>query len=224
MWESDEKKIIESKAKMIDVSYAIECSTLPYDHAFELSNEIIKKLPWFYDNKLNGIQTLHGPDSGNGWTRAENETIFLSKSTKLIIRISKNLIENAKNLENAEINIDGNILKIKKLTLKPFSISKVLFCRCVLSNENIDESNFLNAITDELKKHKIIIKKALCGKSRTINLEGKNNYTRSLMLAGLSKQDSITLQDVGIGRGRVFGCGIFLPYKSIDAVDNFKDE
>ena len=58
----------------------------------------------------------------------------------------------------------------------------------------------------------------------TINLEGKNNYTRSLMLAGLSKQDSITLQDVGIGRGRVFGCGIFLPYKSIDAVDNFKDE
>jgi len=44
------------------------------------------------------------------------------------------------------------------------------------------------------------------------------------MIADLSKENSIKLQDVGVGIGRIFGCGIFLPHKSIDAVANFKED
>ena len=71
MWiEDEEKKSISEMSKMIDVAFKINCKTLPYDHAFSLSNEITKHLPWLEDNELTGIQTLHGPESGNGWTRA----------------------------------------------------------------------------------------------------------------------------------------------------------
>ena len=59
-------------------------------------------------------------------------------------------------------------------------------------------------------------------KSLTIN--GNKKYTRSLMIADLSKENSILLQDLGVGKGRIFGCGIFLPHKSIDAVANFKED
>ena len=44
------------------------------------------------------------------------------------------------------------------------------------------------------------------------------------MIADLTKEHSILLQDVGIGQGRIYGCGIFLPHKSIDAVSGFKEE
>ena len=44
------------------------------------------------------------------------------------------------------------------------------------------------------------------------------------MIADLSKESSILLQDLGVGAGRIFGCGIFLPHKSIDAVANFKED
>ena len=44
------------------------------------------------------------------------------------------------------------------------------------------------------------------------------------MLPGLSKQQSILIQDKGLGEGRIFGCGLFVPHKSIDAVANFKDD
>jgi hypothetical protein len=44
------------------------------------------------------------------------------------------------------------------------------------------------------------------------------------MIADLTKENCILMQDKGIGQGRVFGCGIFLPHKSIDAVANFKEE
>ena len=49
-------------------------------------------------------------------------------------------------------------------------------------------------------------------------------YTRSLMIADLSKKESLRLQEEGVGERRLYGCGIFLPHKSIDAVNNFKEE
>ena len=69
--------------------------------------------------------------------------------------------------------------------------------------------------------HGVPIKKAICGKAKSITINGENRFTRSLMIADLSKENSILLQDIGIGDGRIFGCGIFLPHKSIDAVSGF---
>ena len=61
-------------------------------------------------------------------------------------------------------------------------------------------------------------------KSKSLTINGNKKYTRSLMIADLSKENSILLQDLGVGKGRIFGCGIFLPHKSIDAVANFKED
>jgi hypothetical protein len=43
-------------------------------------------------------------------------------------------------------------------------------------------------------------------------------FTRSLMVADLASEDAIKLQQEGIGPGRKFGCGLFLPQKGIKAV------
>jgi hypothetical protein len=39
------------------------------------------------------------------------------------------------------------------------------------------------------------------------------------MIADLTSQDSITLQEQGLGEGRKIGCGLFVPHKDIKAVD-----
>ena len=44
------------------------------------------------------------------------------------------------------------------------------------------------------------------------------------MIADLSKENSVLLQDAGLGDGRIYGCGIFLPHKSVDAVSGFKED
>ena len=71
---------------------------------------------------------------------------------------------------------------------------------------------------------KINIKKALCGRSMVISFGKKTLYTRSLMIADLSKEESLKLQEEGVGDKKLYGCGIFLPHKSIDAVNNFKED
>tara|TARA_Y100001970_G_scaffold294214_1_gene448657 strand:+ start:5300 stop:5974 length:675 start_codon:yes stop_codon:yes gene_type:complete len=224
MWIEDEKESIAESSKMIDVAYRINCKTLPYDHAYSLSEEILKNMPWLSENGLTGIQTLHGPDSGNGWTRSENEEIFLSKRTRLVIRVPKPDFKKACDLEGKTLKVLGNDIEIGKASKKPFLVVRDLICRFVLTDEDLDESQFLQYVTKEFEEHQIQIRKAICGKTKSFTVDGDKKFTRSLMIANLSKENSIKLQDVGVGIGRIFGCGIFLPHKSIDAVANFKED
>ena len=170
------------------------------------------------------MHTLHGPDFGNGWVRSENDQIFLSKRTRLIVRIPKADINQIKLIEGSTINVLNNDIKIGKSIVKPFLVVRDLICRFVLCDQNQTEENFLFEIKEQLSIHGISIKKAICGKTKSIIIKGKNHFTRSLMIADLSKDHSILLQDLGIGSGRIYGCGILLPHKSIDAVSNFKED
>ena len=224
MWEEEEQVQLNDTSKMIDVTFRIDCKTLPYDHAYALSNEITKNMPWLLEDNLTGIHTLHGPESGNGWVRSEKEEIFLSKRTRLVLRIPRIDIEKAKELENVSVNVLGNTIKIGKSNTKTFLVVRDLISRFVLCDKNETEEDFLLGVKKELFSHGVMIKKAICGKEKSFTINGKNRFTRSLMIADLSKENSVLLQDTGVGSGRIFGCGIFLPHKSIDAVSGFKED
>ena len=225
MWqETDQKKSIADDSDMAELSFSVNCRELPYDHAYELSSEILNLIPQIKNDKRNSIQTLHGPMSGNGWVRPDSENIPLSKRAKLMMRINKNQIDDIKDIEGKEIKLFGNSLKIGISKVKNFLIVKDLFCRFVISDNKISEDDFLEKIQMELRNFNVNIKKALCGKSMTINFAKKTVYTRSLMIADLSKEESLKLQEEGVGGEKLYGCGIFLPHKSIDAVNNFKEE
>ena len=225
MWqEEEEKKPIADSSDMTDLSLSVDCKELPYDHAYELSSEILNLVPEIINDKRNAIQTLHGPMSGNGWVRPHSENIPLSKRAKLIIRINKNQLNDIKNIEGKEIRLFGNILKIGRSKVKNFLVVKDLFCRFVMSDHKTSEDDFLNIIQNELRDLDINIRKALCGRSMVISFGEKTLYTRSLMIADLSKEDSLKLQEEGVGDKKLYGCGIFLPHKSIDAVNNFKED
>ena len=109
MWqEKTEKRSIAEQSEMIDLSFSVNCKVLPYDHAYELSSEIINLIPEIVEDKRNAIQTLHGPMSGNGWVRADGENIFLSKRAKLFLRVNKSQIDKIRNIEGKQIKLFGN--------------------------------------------------------------------------------------------------------------------
>ena len=153
MWqEEEEKRPIADSSDMTDLSFSVDCRELPYDHAYELSSEILNLVPEIKNDKRNAIQTLHGPMSGNGWVRPDSENIPLSKRAKLIIRINKNQLNDIKNnIEGKEISLFGNTLKIGRSKVKNFLVVKDLFCRFVMSDHKTSEDDFLNIIQNELR-------------------------------------------------------------------------
>jgi CRISPR-associated protein Cas6 len=225
MWQEDTKKrSAVDHSEMVDLSFSVDCKELPYDHAYELSSEIIKLVPEIKNDNRNAIQTLHGPMSGNGWVRADGENIFLSKRAKLCLRVRKDHADKIREIEGKKIKLFGNELNIGKSKIKSFLVVRDLFCRFVSCNEDLPEENFLEEVQTELRAFKVNINKALCGQSKRISFGEKSLYTRSLMIADLTKEEAVILQEEGVGEHRLFGCGIFLPHKSIDAVSNFKED
>ena len=66
-------------------------------------------------------------------------------------------------------------------------------------------------------------RKMLGGISHTLAFPDAPVVTRSLMVADLEPEQSVHLQQVGLGEGRTFGCGLFLPHKGIKAVKEEND-
>jgi hypothetical protein len=91
------------------------------------------------------------------------------------------------------------------------------------SGEADDEHRFLQRVVDELRSRGIRVRKAMCGKTQSIDTPDGPIATRSLMLADLDPEESVQIQQEGLGPLRDKGCGIFLPHKGIEAVKKDED-
>lgn len=206
---------------IIDVVFKIECKSIPLDHAYALSQAICATLPWFEEDEDAALHLIHGAESGNGWQRPDDNEgfIYLSRRTRLILRIPKQRHDDVKTLSGQHLDIKGHSLKIGSGTLKPLIQTGVVFARHVVADEGQNEEEFLQKVLTELRQSGIRCRKMMCGKTTYFESPQGKVFTRSLMLADLSPTDAVQLQQKGLGAGRKLGCGIFIPHKGIKAVD-----
>lgn len=203
-----------------DLVFSIQCRELPVDHAHSLSMALLDALPWLADDERVAIHTVHVAGSQNGWERPE-EKLILSRRTKMHIRVPRELIERVQQeLVGKTLNIGGHDLTVGDAKTKSLSKLSTLFSRYVVlgPGEDEDETAFLQRVVFELKSRGIRVRKALCGKTLALDTPEGPIQTRSLMLAELSPEDSVQLQQEGLGSHRKMGCGIFIPHKGIEAV------
>ena len=69
--------------EIVDAVFAIECRSLPVDHAYALSTAIQEALPWFADEPQAALHTVHGAASGAGWQRPEQRSYQHSRATTI---------------------------------------------------------------------------------------------------------------------------------------------
>ena len=206
---------------VVDIAYRIGCPTIPLDHAHTLSSAIRARLPWLDDEEYTGIHLIHGAASGNGWFRpedVENELLHLSKRTRMRLRVPKRRLEDAQLLTGQTLDIDGHMLEVGKAEVHMLSSLPTLFSRYVISSEEIDEGEFLQQAAEQMQAMGIHCRKMLGGITHSLRFPGGPVFTRSLMVADLEPEQSVRLQQHGLGEGRMVGCGLFLPHKGIDAV------
>ncbi len=202
---------------VVDLIFKIKCRTLPVDHAWALSQAIHEVLPWFPDEEQAGLHLIHGADSGNGWERPSvgEETLYLSRRTPLILRLPKERVEEAATLSGKTLDIGGNSLEIGESHTRFLGMTTTLYSRHVVSEAELDEDAFLQQAVESLQTMSLRFKKVLCGKVTTFASPEGTLETRSLMVAGLSLDDAVTLQEQGVGPLRSRGFGLFVPHKTV---------
>ena len=204
-----------------DLSFRIEAKTLPLDHASALSDAVLERLPWLQDEPRAGIHLINYPESGSGWTRqpdSPRQSFFASKRLRLRLRLPKQRLEQAGTLSGQKLDIDGHTMVIGRASPLLLAGSSTLFARRVIFRQQESEAEFIERAVIELERMGIAPQKILCGRQRYLHRHANRLSVTSVLLADLEFGESIRLQQNGLGPGRLFGCGIFIPHKGIGAM------
>jgi CRISPR-associated protein Cas6 len=190
------------------------------DHAWALRDALVSMLPWLGDEPGAGIHSLHVADSGNGWQRPDNpdDLLYPSRRTRLSLRLPRSRVTDAEKLKGATLDIAGNPLIVEQASVRGLSDLTTLFSRYVVAGEGEDEAAFLAEALRRLQAMGIRPRKMICGIERHLGTPEGRIRTRSLMLAELAVDESVRLQQQGLGPHRLLGCGLFIPHKGIQEI------
>lgn len=203
--------------EVLDAAFAIECRSLPVDHAYALSRAIEAALPWFADEPQAGMHTVHGAASGAGWQRPEGDDALLqlSQRTRLVLRIPESRLADAAALTGRTLDVGGYPMRVGRLSPRPLLRIASLFSRSVIFERADDEAAFLAAATEALRALGVEASTMLCGRDVTLITPQSTYRTRSLMVTVASPAQSLALQRHGLGEARKLGCGLFIPHKDV---------
>lgn len=218
--EPDERQSPTVSDDVVDLVFSIACKTLPVDHAYSLSQAVQEILPWLVEEEGAGVHTIHVAESGNGWMRPDQASAILhpSRRTKLRVRVPKHRVEHGKSLIGQTLDLGGHTISVKEVSVKLLSDHPTVFSRYIVTDGFETETEILEEMVKQLKTMGITPKKMLCGTQTVISTPTKAINTRSLMLADLTIEESVTLQMKGLGSYRWLGCGLFIPHKDIKEV------
>ena len=216
-WQESREEVRAVPDDVVDIVYQIGCRALPVDHAWALSQAVCTVLPWLTEEPAAGVHPIHVAESGNGWMRPDSagDLLCLSRRTKLVLRVPRGRIDAAQALVGRQLDVAGHALRVEKASLRPLSAITTIFSRYVVSANGLDENAFLQAALQEMQAFGVHPKKMLCGIEKVIATPDQSVHTRSLMLTELTQQESVLLQQHGLGPLRSLGCGLFIPHKDM---------
>ncbi len=219
----DERPVVPDE--VVDLAFNIVCRSLPVDHAWALFTALRPLLPWLEGEEGAGVHPIHVADSGNGWMRPDrpDAPLYLSRRTKLMLRVPQSRVAEAERLSGQVLDVAGNRLAIEKSAVRPLSTHPALFSRYLVTDDALDEADFLSAMHAQLTAMGIRPKKMVCGIARAIATPDRTLHTRSLMVADLTPAESVRLQQRGLGRLHHLGCGLFIPHKDIQEIRQVLD-
>jgi len=194
---------------VVEAVFPLEGKALPRDHAQALRNALAEQLPWLHEDVGTGIHPLKlvsGPES----------VALLSQRTRLILRVDANRLNELKALCGVELDVSGHALRLGAVHLRALQPLATLYAYRVAAN-SADESAFMQAMEAELAALAITGER-VCGKRQSLPVDGLEMTTFSMMLHALVPEQSLRLQQHGLGPHRLLGCGLFVPHKSAAAV------
>jgi len=193
-----------------DVQFDLSGLEIPADHGHALFEEIARHLAWVRDEPSIGIHPVHGAPSGR------NENLVINRRVKLVLRIPTERVSDAHELVGKEIDPGAGKLLIGALKEKSVTPYATLYSHFV-AVDNVDEVGFLDEIRRQLHELEIVAG-LIPGKPHKMHIPKRVIGGFSLMLHDIDLMQSLMLQERGLGLYRGYGCGVFIPHKSIKAV------
>ncbi|MCF8211834.1 MAG: type I-MYXAN CRISPR-associated protein Cas6/Cmx6 [Rhodoferax sp.] len=196
-------------ATMVDAVFPVTGTTLERSHAHALRAAVLAHLPWLEHEAGAGIHPLK--------LVTGNESVaLLSRRVKLLLRVPATRFSDLTALVDTELSVRGHAVRLGEPLRRELLPHATLYAYRVAA-EDADELAFMAHMTKWLDAAGIAGER-VCGKLQRHEESGQVLHTFSAMLHGLPADQSLRLQEQGLGPHRLLGCGIFVPHKSAAAV------
>ena len=192
------------------VSFSVQGRQLPADHGYSLYAAITKYVPSLHSAAWLGLELISGLPWGKGIIALP------ARSASLRLRLPVDKLAHVLRLAGARLEIDGYAIRLGLPVARPLVPASSLYARIVTIKKFTEPEPFLDAAQRQLTQLGIaaVLEFPRDGHTRSrriITVHGHKVVGFSLAAHGLSDEDSIKLQSVGLGGRRVMGCGMFNP-------------
>jgi CRISPR-associated protein Cas6 len=194
---------------IVDLVFGLHGDAVALDYADRLWRAIEARLPWLADEPLAGVHPLAGVSAGN-------HELYLTRRAHLTLRLPIVCVDRARVLCGTRLDLGGAV-EVGAATQQALSPIKTLYSSFVTVGV-ASEDEFL-AICQEQLAAAGIPAQLVCGKAHVGRGQEDDWCGYSLMLFGLTVENWLRMQREGLGGERKRGCGIFIPHKSVAALN-----
>lgn len=204
---------------VFDLVFRLRGKSVDNDHAHALAEALRAHLGEETCSRI-GVHGISMASSGNGWNRPEelDAELPLSRRARLVIRVPRDLGDEVARISHCSLGLGRRQVEVGESSIRPLSTLGTVHARAVSCDREQSEDDFLQQVAAELKAMGIEVSRMLCGKAGEIRAARGSLFTRALLVADLKPEESVRLQQRGVGGDRLLGCGLFVPHKEIDAV------
>jgi CRISPR-associated endonuclease/helicase Cas3 len=194
----------------LDVSFPVQGTHLPADHGYLLYAAITQILPALHGSPWLGVELI----SGIPWDKGM--IALPTHGTNLHLRLPAEHFAAVLPLAGKRLALAGYAIRLGVPLARPLMPAISLYARIVTIKQCTEPEPFFEAARRQLTTLGINATLELPRDGRTryrriISIHGKKVVGFSVVARGLSDQDSIILQSLGLGGRRTMGCGLFKP-------------
>ncbi|WP_295543996.1 type I-MYXAN CRISPR-associated protein Cas6/Cmx6 [uncultured Thiohalocapsa sp.] len=203
----------------LEAAFPLRGDPLPADHGAALFDALCHHAPlrvWLAATDAVAIAPIRGRADGHGG-------LILTDESQLLMRLATEDLPRALRLAGGSVNIQGRLLDIGEPRIQLPRPATTLSARLVVfDGGNTRTGASAAALAESLRtafaevvNHALamleISGKLVIGAAGQLQMLDRSVPGFSVQIHGLTPEDSLHLQEAGLGDHRKLGCGVFLP-------------
>jgi CRISPR-associated protein Cas6 len=199
---------------VIDLSFALVGSTIPLDHGYSLYSALCRVVPALHGDRRLGVHPIRGQQSAPG-------VLSLTKWSRLKLRLPAEQIAPYIAVAGQKLDLAGHHLRVGIPRVEALIPAASLASRLVTFRHALTAESFEASVRRELKQMPSAGQVQLVSSTRSkfagqplrrvVRVKEKRIVGYALRVLGLTEEESIRLQEEGLGGRRRMGCGLFVP-------------
>jgi CRISPR-associated protein Cas6 len=208
---------------IVDVQFKLVGNQIPADHGYHLFSAVSHLIPELHGDEDVGLLPISGRLTGH-------RSLALTEGSRLSIRLPSERISQVLPLAGKGLSVAGCPITVGVPTTRALVPAARLYSRLVIIKGYMDPEPFLGAVRRQLAAMAVRGRPGLVeqenlaasnrGRSggtksaflrRTTRIRDKEVVGFAVRISELTAEESVRVQERGIGGRRRFGCGLFIP-------------